>query len=73
MIDYIIMMLSKLPEDMGGEAASPAADHLFVVNEIDPEKLDEATAQLFHHYVAKLLFLDGGGFSLHTCEESRRG
>jgi hypothetical protein len=41
---------------MGGVAAAPAANHLFDVNE-DGEKLDEETAQLFHHFVAKLLFL----------------
>jgi hypothetical protein len=49
-------MLHEIPADMGGEAATPAANHLFVVNE-DGEKLDEETAQLFHHFVAKLLFL----------------
>jgi hypothetical protein len=37
-------------------AASPAANHLFDVNE-DGEKLDEETVQLFHHFVAKLLLL----------------
>jgi hypothetical protein len=41
---------------MKGVAATPAANHLFNVNE-DGEKLDEETAQLFHHLVAKLLFL----------------
>ncbi len=50
-------MLDKLPEDMDGEAATPAANHLFEVNDKDPVMLDEPTLVLFHHYVAKLLFL----------------
>jgi hypothetical protein len=56
MTDYIQNMLDEIPTDMRGEAATPAANHLFEVNE-DGEKLDEETAQLFHHYVAKLMFL----------------
>jgi hypothetical protein len=56
MIPYIKNMLSEVPNDMAGESATPAASHLFQVNE-DAEKLDEPTAQLFHHNVAKLLFL----------------
>ena len=56
MFDYIKSMLSELPEDMNGEAASPAASHLF---EVDNEciKLDEEKSIFFHHNVAKLLFL----------------
>jgi hypothetical protein len=56
MIPYIQNMLSEIPNDMAGESATPAASHLFQVDE-DADKLDETTAQLFHHYVAKLLFL----------------
>jgi hypothetical protein len=56
MIPYIQGMLDELPPKMAGESATPAASHLFQVNE-DAEKLDEPTAQLFHHNVAKLLFL----------------
>jgi hypothetical protein len=56
MIDYIQKMLAELPDDMNGEAATPAANHLFEVDE-SADKLDEETAQLFHHNVAKLLFL----------------
>jgi hypothetical protein len=48
--------LEELPEDMSGEAATPAANHLFQVNE-DAVKLDEESAPLYHHKVAKLLFL----------------
>jgi hypothetical protein len=49
-------MLAELPDDMSGETATPAANHLFEVDE-SADKLDEETAQLFHHNVAKLLFL----------------
>ena len=56
MKDYIEEMLSELPTEMDGTAVSPAANHLFVVNEKDPEKLDEATAIMFHHNTAKLFF-----------------
>jgi hypothetical protein len=50
MIDYIQGMLDKLPHSMA------AMSHLFQVNE-DAQKLDESTGQLFHHNIAKLLFL----------------
>ena len=56
MIDYIANMLSELPPDMDGESATPAATHLFDISET-PVMLSEAKAQLFHHNVAKLLFL----------------
>ena len=58
MIDYIENMLADLPSDMDGEAVTPAANHLFEVNENTAEmQLDPETADLFHHFVAKLLFL----------------
>jgi hypothetical protein len=56
MHDYIDNMLSELPADFDGEAATPAANHLFQVNK-NAEKVSEAKAQLFHHNTAKLLFL----------------
>jgi hypothetical protein len=56
MIDYIKNMLAELPEDMAGEAATPAANHLFEVSE-KPVLLSQEKAELFHHYTAKLLFL----------------
>ena len=49
-------MIEVLPEDMAGESATPAANHLHEVND-KAIKLDEKTAQFFHHNVAKLLFL----------------
>jgi hypothetical protein len=58
MIDYIKGMLRELPDDMAGEAATPASNHLFEVNEQSGNmQLDAATADFFHHNVAKLLFL----------------
>ena len=57
MMDYIQDLLKELPTEMKGEAATAAANHLFEVNGEDPVKLDEEIAVMFHHNVAKLLFL----------------
>ncbi|KAL7559815.1 hypothetical protein ACA910_003979 [Epithemia clementina (nom. ined.)] len=57
MFDYIQSLLNNLPPDMDGTSNTPAGEHLFTVNETNPELLDEATAELFHHNVVKLLFL----------------
>ena len=56
MYEFIEKMLADLPPDMDGMARTPAADHLFAVNPT-PKPLPEETAILFHHNVAKLLFL----------------
>ncbi len=42
--EYIHSMLNDLPEDMGGEAATPAANHRFEVNKTNPVKLNEKEA-----------------------------
>ncbi len=58
MVDYVKNMLNDLDEDIfQGEAATPASNHLFTVNEDNPEPLDDKKAEFFHHLVAKLLFL----------------
>jgi hypothetical protein len=57
MYKYIGNMLKELPSDMEGTAATLASPHLFAVNNDNPEKLDEDTAEMFHRNVAKLLFL----------------
>ena len=57
MKECIKEMLEGLPEDMRGEAATPAASHLFEVNDNNPQPLNEERAMFFHHYVAKALFL----------------
>ena len=57
MKDYIQQVINETPDElMKGSATSPAANHLFEVNE-DAEKLDPATAITFHHLVAQLLYL----------------
>ena len=56
MYDYIDKLLTELPSDMNGSARTPAASHLFNVNK-DAKKLPEESAQIFHHLVAKLLYL----------------
>jgi hypothetical protein len=56
MIDYGDKMLADLPDEMNGEAPSPAANHLFTVDD-SQEKVSEEKAQFFHTYVAKTLFL----------------
>ena len=56
MIDYIGKMLDNILEDTKGESATPAAHHLFDIAE-DTTKLHQAYADLFHHFVAKLLYL----------------
>jgi hypothetical protein len=58
MIEYITDILDNLPEDMKEEAATPAAEHLFQVDEDGPTLLSsEGGATMFHHNTAKLLFL----------------
>ena len=42
---------------MKEESPTPAASHLFQMNEVNLTSLDESTAMLFHHNVAKLFFL----------------
>ena len=57
MDDYIKELLKECPDDlMKGMSASPAGNHLFNVNP-DCEKLDSATAVMFHHLTAKILYL----------------
>ena len=56
MKEYIKSMLEELPDDMGGESATPAGTRLFQVNE-EGTKLGEEQAILFQHNTAKLLFL----------------
>ena len=56
MIDYIGKMLDDIPEDMKGESATPAVQHLFDIAE-DATKLSQADADIFNHFVAQLLYL----------------
>jgi len=56
MYEYIYKMLSELPTDMNGSAKTPATGNLFNIHP-DAKKLTKATAQIFYHHVAKLLYL----------------
>jgi hypothetical protein len=56
MDDYILNLFKEAPANIAGTAVTPAADHLFSVNEA-PEYLDDVTSEFFHHLTAKLLFL----------------
>ena len=56
MLDYILKLLDDLPEEYGGEVATPAVNHLLEVND-DAKKFSEEEAQFFHHNVAKFIFL----------------
>ena len=56
MINYIGEKLEELPPDMEGIAVTPAASHLVDVDDI-AEKLSKESSDIFHHSVAKLLFL----------------
>jgi len=56
MFEYLDKLLTEQPADMNRSAKTPAANHLFNVNP-DEVKLSETAAQLFHHLVAKLLYV----------------
>ena len=56
MDNYVATVLEEAPLDMKGESATPAAAHLFEVNQTNATLLDAETADKFHHIVAKLLF-----------------
>jgi len=56
MFDYIKNFLDELPIEMAGVAVMPAASHLFEMNK-SGVKLKTSEAELFHHNIAKLLFL----------------
>jgi hypothetical protein len=56
MVAYVKKVLSEMPEDMDGTATSPAAAHLFKIQE-DAALLDEAGSDFFHATIVKLLFL----------------
>jgi hypothetical protein len=58
MKDYIEEMLAETPDDMDGEAGTPASLHLVFATQDEPGGLlDEDWSELFHHHAAKLLFL----------------
>jgi hypothetical protein len=56
MEDYVAGIIDDAPSDMDGEAPTPAAAHLFSVNN-EGEKLGVDNAELFHQMTVKLSFL----------------
>lgn len=56
MVDYVKKMVEDFPDESKTIAATPAAMHLFEVNE-KAEKLSEDDAEKFHNMVARGLFL----------------
>ena len=58
---YIDMMLQDAPEEMKGIATTPAASHLFKVNEKDPQYLGTEKKKVFVHLVMQGLYLSQRG------------
>ena len=56
MIDYIGKMLEYITKDMKRGSATSAEHHLFYIAE-DATKISQADVDLFHHFVAQLLYL----------------
>jgi hypothetical protein len=56
MTDYVKGILDELPSEMNGTANTPAGPNLFETDEGSP-KLSKSEGDMFHHLVAKLLFL----------------
>ena len=56
MIDYIGKMLDDVPYYMKGESSTTVAHHHFGIAEYET-KISQAGADLFHHFVAQLLYL----------------
>ena len=58
---YIDMMLQDAAEEMKGIATTPAASHLFKVNEKDPQYLGTEQKKVFVHLVMQGLYLSQRG------------
>jgi hypothetical protein len=56
MNDYIENLLDEVPEGMSGHAATPAANHLFSINN-KAKKISNKDSEKYHHLTAKLLYL----------------
>jgi hypothetical protein len=58
MIPYLKNVIADFPELIVGKAATPAADHLFIIRDKkEARPLEEERALAFHHTVAQLLFM----------------
>ena len=56
MINSVAKMVKDLPEEFDGEAATPAGDDLFKIDEDSPQ-VDKTRAQIFHTHAAMTLFI----------------
>jgi hypothetical protein len=56
MCEYLKSIIHDLPEEMKGTASTPAANHLFEVND-NPTYLDKERKSMFVHLVMQLLYL----------------
>ena len=66
MSEYIKMILSDVPPKMIGHATTPAASHLFQVND-NPINLDNECKEKFIHYVMQFLYASQWGRpDIHT-------
>ena len=57
MTDYIDTILDDCPDRMDGTAVTPAALHLFKVNDMNPEYLLVKDAEAFYHSTMQLAYL----------------
>ncbi len=58
MIEYLKNVIDDFPEKIVGRAATPAANHLFVIRDKkEARPLMEEQALAFHRTVAQLLFM----------------
>jgi hypothetical protein len=57
MIDYIKGILHDTPKDMCRSAATPAVNHLFQINQVNPIPLEKDKAKIYVHIVMQLLYL----------------
>ena len=60
MKEYLKDTINEFPEDCSKTANTPAATHLFEVKD-NQTKLDKKMKQIFHTYVAKMLFVSKRG------------
>jgi hypothetical protein len=56
MSEYVKTIISEMPADMKGKAATPAANHLFDIRE-DPVPIDQEKSDIFHKMVMQLQYL----------------
>jgi hypothetical protein len=56
MIDYIQSVLREAQDDMSGIANSPAANHLFSINTVNPDYLNDEDSEFFSHNGGKATF-----------------